>query len=64
MAGEMLGEKNQEKLFSIILKREENQTCADCPTKAPTWVSLDFGVFVCMNCSGNAIFSLEVFLQI
>jgi len=24
MAGEMLGEKNQEKLFSIILKREEN----------------------------------------
>ncbi|EAS01779.2 ARF GTPase activator (macronuclear) [Tetrahymena thermophila SB210] len=52
MAGEILSEVKQEKLFNILLKREENQICADCHTKAPTWVSLDFGVFVCMNCSG------------
>jgi len=53
MSGEMLGEKTQEKLFGLLLKREENQSCAECKAKAPTWVSLDFGVFVCMNCSGN-----------
>ncbi|KAL4487510.1 hypothetical protein ABPG72_007030 [Tetrahymena utriculariae] len=52
MAGEILSEVKQEKLFNILLKREENQICADCHSKAPTWVSLDFGVFVCMNCSG------------
>lgn len=54
MAGELIGEKAQEKLFGQLLKREENQNCADCKVKSPTWVSLDFGIFVCMNCSGNS----------
>ena len=35
-----------------MLSRPENQMCADCPTKAPRWVSIELGVFVCMNCSG------------
>lgn len=26
--------------------------CADCSAKSPTWASIDFGVFVCLNCSG------------
>lgn len=36
----------------MLLKKPENIECADCPTKGPGWVSLDFGIFVCMNCSG------------
>lgn len=35
------------------MKRKENTVCADCPTKNPTWASIDFGVFVCMNCIGD-----------
>ena len=52
MSGQLLDEQKQEKIFNRILKREENLYCADCSLKAPTWVSLDFGVFLCMGCSG------------
>jgi hypothetical protein len=44
--------KIQETIFSGLLKKQENSECADCRAKSPTWVSIDFGVFVCMRCSG------------
>ncbi|CAD8089355.1 unnamed protein product [Paramecium sonneborni] len=44
--------KAQEKIFALILKRPENLNCADCSTKGPRWVSLDYGVFICMDCAG------------
>jgi len=41
------------------MKKPENALCADCSSKSPCCIfhdnlgaSLDFGVFVCMNCSG------------
>ena len=55
-----LGQDQQEQLLKALLKKNENALCADCNAKSPgctflyTFVgaSLDFGVFVCMNCSG------------
>jgi len=43
-----------------ILKNKSNYNCADCSTISPTCInkflflgaSLDFGVFLCSNCSG------------
>ncbi|EGR29492.1 hypothetical protein IMG5_154750 [Ichthyophthirius multifiliis] len=53
MAGDLIDQQKQDKIFQRILKREGNQNCADCGVKSPNWVSLDFGVFVCMECSGK-----------
>ena len=47
-----LSEQQQENFFKKVLQREENNTCADCKVRGATWVSLDFGIFICINCSG------------
>lgn len=44
--------KIQETIFSGLSKKPENSECADCKANTPTWVSIDFGVFVCLRCSG------------
>ena len=38
--------------LDAVLKRPENVTCAECPTRNPCWASLNLGVFFCLNCSG------------
>jgi len=55
-------EKVQEAIFNDLLSRPENQECADCNSKSPTWVSIDFGVFVCIRCSGIISFIIPIFL--
>jgi stromal membrane-associated protein len=45
-------EKVQDAIFNELLNKPENRECADCNNKNPTWVSIDFGVFVCLRCSG------------
>ena len=47
-----LTEAQQENFFKKISHREENGNCADCKVRGATWVSLDFGVIICINCSG------------
>jgi hypothetical protein len=49
---ENITEKQQEALFRRLCAKEENSVCADCKSKGATWVSLGYGVFVCINCSG------------
>jgi len=46
-------EKQQEEIFEKLLNIPENKICADCSNKGPRWASLDFGVFICMNCAGH-----------
>jgi len=52
MSRDCVPEKVQEAIFNELLGQPENQECADCENKSPTWVSLDFGVFLCIRCSG------------
>jgi len=47
-----VSEKVQAAIFAQLLNTPHNDECADCGSRSPTWVSLDFGVFVCMRCSG------------
>ena len=36
----------------IILKRSDNAECMDCCATAPKWAVVNWGIFVCIRCSG------------
>ena len=39
-------------LFQALLRKSGNRSCFDCDSPNPKWTSKNFGVFVCLDCSG------------